>query len=133
MLIKLKKRVDADRIDEREGHADIFGSTRNLIVIAIEYLSGQTVFWLDHAGILISVGSDLVDISDGTLSRWWRAGIRDHSLFIGPPEMASTDSQVDPTERSESDQEAYATMRKRIFEEAAVIDPEAHDARLFSR
>src|SRR6267143_489321 len=109
MLIKLKKASsDTAREDERERHAHVFGSTRNLVVMAIEVFPEKIVFWLDHAGILVAVRSELVDVVDGTLSRCWRASMRGGRLFIGHPEMAPLDFEVDPTERSEASNDAYA-------------------------
>ena len=133
MLIKLKKTSDVTRKDERDRHAAVFGSTRSLVVMAIEHYPGYTVFWVDHAGIFLAVRGYLVDIVDGTLSRWWRASMRGDRLFIGPPEIASADFEVDPTERPEASYDAYSTARRRIFEEAATIDPEAYDVRRFSK
>jgi|SRR5882762_3580977 len=134
MLIKVLKSVaDPAKQAERDRYANFFGSTRSLVVIAIEMFPGKVVFWLDHAGVLMSVRSDLVDIVDGSLSSWWRVSTRSGRLFIGPPEIASEDFDVDPTGRSEASNAAYALARARIFEEAEKIDPEAHDVRRFRR
>ena len=131
MLIKLRKSVaDADQEDQRRRIAEVLSSNRSLVVIALEVFPGKVVFWLDHSGVLISVPIDFVEvIVDGSLPRCWRVSTRSGRLFIGPAEIASPDFQVDPTERSQDQENAYVEARKSIFEEAAKVDPEALDVR----